>query len=78
MLFRSETQLPAFFAMTRPEAEKDKVLIFKTARGTYDVQRITRASATDITLHVVKGPASEDVVVPFVEVSEVVLKHKDA
>jgi hypothetical protein len=64
--------------MTRPEAELDKILTFKTARGTFIVQRISRISANDITLQVQKGPASEDVVVPFVEVQEVQVKHKDA
>ncbi len=29
-----ETQLPGFFAMTRPEAERDTVLTFQTTRST--------------------------------------------
>jgi hypothetical protein len=73
-----ETQMPAYFAMTRPEAERDKELTFKTARGTYVVQRISRISANDLHLQVVKGHASEEVVVPFVEIQEVQIKHKDA
>ena len=73
-----ETQLPAFFAMSRPEAEVDKVLTFKAARGTYIAQRISRISANELHLQVIKGPASEEVIVPFVEIQEVQLKHKDA
>jgi hypothetical protein len=73
-----ETQVPAFFAMTRPEAEKDKVLQVKSARGTHIAQRICRISATDLSLQVEKGPASEEVTIPFVEIQEVLLKHKDA
>jgi hypothetical protein len=73
-----ETQLAPFFAMTRPEAEMDKVLTFKTARGTYIARRISRISANDIQLQVQKGQASEDVTIPFVEIQEVELKHKDA
>ncbi len=73
-----ETQLPAFFAMSRPEAEKDKVLTFKSNRGIYIAQRISRISANDLQLQVKKGPASEEVTIPFVEIQEVQLKHKDA
>jgi hypothetical protein len=73
-----ETQLAAFFAMTRPEAERDKVLTFKASRGTYIAQRISRISANDLHLQVIKGAASEEVAVPFVEIQEVELKHKDA
>jgi hypothetical protein len=73
-----ETQLPGFFAMTRSEAEKDTVLTFKTTRGTFTVQRISRISASDITLQVNKGHAFEDNIVPFVEISEVQLQRQRA
>jgi hypothetical protein len=73
-----ETQLSAFLAMTRPEAEKDKVLTVRANRGTYIVQRISRLSANDLQLQIQKGPASEEVTIPFVEIQEVQVKHKDA
>jgi hypothetical protein len=73
-----ETQLPGFFAVSRPEAEKDTVLTFKTTRGTFVVQRISRISANDITLQVQKGHASEDNIVPFIEVQEVQLQRQRA
>jgi hypothetical protein len=73
-----ETQLPAFFAMARPEAERDTVLTFKTARGAFQVQRISRISASDITLQVHKGHAFEDHLIPFVEIQEVQLQRQHA
>jgi hypothetical protein len=73
-----ETQVPGFFAVVRPEADKDMVLVFKSARGTHAAQRISRISPNEIYLQVAKGNASEEVIVPFSEIQEVVLKHKDA
>lgn len=66
-----ETQVPGFFAMSRPEAVKNSVLTFKSVRGTHVVQRITRVSPTDIYIQVQKGPASEEISIPFVEIQEV-------
>jgi hypothetical protein len=73
-----ETQLAAFFAITRPSAEKDTVLTVKSVRGTYVVQRVSRATANELSLQIVKGQASEEVIVPFIEIQEVKLQHKDA
>jgi hypothetical protein len=41
-------------------------------------QRISRIAANDIHLTVQKGPVSEEVMVPFTEIQEIQLKHKDA
>jgi hypothetical protein len=71
-----ETQIPGFFAMVRPEAERDTVLTFKAVRGTFVVQRISRISAADITLQVQKGNAFEDHIVPFGEIQEVQLQRQ--
>lgn len=73
-----ETQMPAFFAVSRPEAEKDKILTVKSSRGQFIAQRIVRVSANDVAFQIQKGAASEEVVIPFVEIQEVQLKHKDA
>jgi hypothetical protein len=54
------------------------LLIFKTARGDYVGQRITRIATNDLHLQVQKGAASEEVMLPFTEIKEIVLKHKDA
>ena len=73
-----ETQVPGFFAVIRPEADKDMALIFKSSRGTYTAARISRISPSEIYLQIQKGHASEEVIIPFVEIQEVILKHKDA
>jgi hypothetical protein len=73
-----ETQVPGFFAVIRPEADKEMTLTFKSTRGTHVAARISRISPSDIYLQVQKGHASEEVVIPFVEIQEVIYKHKDA
>jgi hypothetical protein len=72
-----ETKFPGFFSVVRREADRDMVLIFRAARGTYEAQRITRVSMNDLHIQVVKGAASEEVVIPFIEIQEVTVKHKD-
>ncbi|MFO1476463.1 MAG: hypothetical protein U1F98_07415 [Verrucomicrobiota bacterium] len=73
-----ETKFPGFFGVIRRDAEKDMVLLFKAARGQHVAQRITRIAANDIHIQVQKGAASEEVMIPFVEIQEIHLKHKDA
>lgn len=73
-----ETKFSGFFAAVRRDAERDMVLLIRSARGEYVGQRITRIAANDLHLLVQKGPASEEVTIPFVEIKEIVLKHKDA
>jgi hypothetical protein len=73
-----ETQMPAFFGVVRSGADKDMVLSIRSARGTHVGNRISRISAIELHLQVDKGQASEEVVIPFVEIQEVLLKHKDA
>jgi len=73
-----ETKFPGFFGVIRRDAEKDMVILFKAARGQYVAQRITRIAANDIHVHVQKGNASEEIMIPFVEIQEIHLKHKDA
>ncbi len=73
-----ETQMPGYFAMVRSEADKDMLLTIKSTRGTHVAHRISRISGNELYLQVQKGNASEDVIIPFVEIQEVQLKHKDA
>jgi hypothetical protein len=73
-----ETKFPGFFGVVRRDAEKDMVLVIKSARGNYHGQRISRITGNDLHLEVHKGHASEEVLIPFTEVKEVQLKHKDA
>jgi hypothetical protein len=72
-----ETKFAGFFGVIK-RAEKDLVLVVKTARGTYVADRIPRIAANDIHFLIVKGNASEEVTIPFTEIQEVQLKHKDA
>jgi hypothetical protein len=73
-----ETKFPGFFGVVRRDAEKDLVLIFKTMRGEYAGQRISRIAANDLHLQVQKGHATEEVLIPFTEIQEILLKQKEA
>ena len=73
-----ETKFPGFFGAIRRDADKDMLIVIKSARGHYAAQRITRITANDVHVEVHKGPASEEVMVPFSEIQEIQLKHKDA
>ncbi len=72
-----ETQMPGFFGVVRPEADKHTVLTFKTARGTFVVNRISRISPNDVHIQVLKGHASEEIVVPFLEIQEVYMTPRE-
>ncbi len=72
-----ETKFPNFFGVVRRDADRDMVLVIKSARGEYTSQRISRIAANDLHLMVQRGHASEEVMIPFVEIKEIVLKHKD-
>jgi len=73
-----ETKFAGFFTVVRREDIRDMVLIFRANRGTYEAQRITRVAMNDLHIQVAKGHASEEVMIPFIEIQEVTLKHKDA
>ena len=73
-----ETKFAGFFGVVRRDAEKDMILVIKAARGEYHGTRISRISANDLHLQVVKGSASEEVLIPFTEIKEIQIKHKDA
>jgi hypothetical protein len=73
-----ESRFPGFFGIVRPAAEKDMVLTIKSSRGEFEVQRISRIAANDLHIEVQEGIASREVMVPFIEIREIQLKHKDA
>ena len=73
-----ETKFPGFFGVIRRDADRDMVLIVKSSRGEYAGQRISRIAANDLHLQVQRGHASEEIMIPFVEIQEIRLKHKDA
>jgi hypothetical protein len=73
-----ETKFAGFFGVVRRDAEKDKVLVIKSGRGEYKGQRISRIAANDLHLQVQRGHASEEVLIPFQDIQEIRVKHKDA
>ena len=73
-----ETKFPNFFGVVRRDADKDLLLVIKSSRGEYGGQRITRIAANDLHLQIQRGPATEEVMIPFQEIQEIQLKHKDA
>jgi hypothetical protein len=73
-----ETKFAGFFGMVRKDAEKDLLLIVKSARGEFIVTRISDIGATDMKVDVHSGGASHQAMIPFVEILEMQIKHKDA
>lgn len=73
-----ETKFAGFFGVVRHGADKDMVLMVKAARGEYVCNRITRIAANDFHVEVHHGHASEEIMIPFQEIKEIQLKHKDA
>jgi hypothetical protein len=73
-----ETKFVNFFGVVRRDADKDMVLVIKSARGQYIGQRISRIAANDLHLQVQHGHASEEVMIPFQEIQEIRVQHKDA
>jgi hypothetical protein len=73
-----ETKFPGFFSIIRRDADKDMVLLFKSGRGEFVAQRITRIAANDVHVLVQKGPTGQEFAIPFTDIQEIHLKHKDA
>ncbi len=72
-----ETKLPGFLKPAPGPAEKDMVLVFKTLRGEYVGTRISRIFPNELYLQEEKGGASAEARLPFNEINEVHLRHKD-
>ena len=73
-----ETKFSTFFGAIRRGNDKDLVLVVKSARGEHVATRISRIAANDMHLEVHKGGASQEVQIPFLEIQEIHIKHKDA
>jgi hypothetical protein len=73
-----ETKFAGFFGVVRRDVDRDMVLAIKSSRGEYIGQRISRIAANDLHLQVQRGHATEEVMIPFVEIKEIRLRHKDA
>lgn len=72
-----ETKLAGFLRMVPSDEEKDMVVCIKSARGEHVGARISRIMPNELYLQVTKSGASSDVLIPFGEISEVQVRHKD-
>ena len=72
-----ETKFSGFFGIVRREADKDKVLQVKTVHTLLVAERITRIGANDVHFEVLRGDSRQEVMVPFAEIQEIQLKHKN-
>jgi hypothetical protein len=73
-----ETKFSNFFGMTRHGADKDMVMVVKTPKSQYNVERVSRISANEAHFEVVVGAGRQEIMVPFGEIQEIQLKHKNA
>jgi hypothetical protein len=73
-----ETKFPGFFRAIRAEAEKDLVLVLKTSRGEFVGRRVTRITPNELYLQIFTNNVTADEMIPFIEVMEVQIRHKDA
>ncbi|MFN7138337.1 MAG: hypothetical protein ACK4UN_03245 [Limisphaerales bacterium] len=73
-----ETKMPGFFRAVPGDAEKDMVLVVRAIRGEYVARRIPKVTQTEIHLETFKEHATAEEVVPFAEIQEVSIKHKDS
>jgi hypothetical protein len=73
-----ETKLAGFLRVVPGEAEKDMVVFIKSARGEYVAPHLTRITPNEVVMQIRKGDATTDVPIPFQEINEVQIRHKDA
>lgn len=73
-----ETKVAGFLRMIPSESEKDLIIIVKSARGEFVGNRISKLQADELVLQFHKGTASSEVTVPFTEIQEVQVRHKDS
>jgi len=73
-----ETKFSGFFSMIRRDSEKNLVLVVKTGRQQFIVERITRIANNDMHVEVAHGPAKQEVMVAFADITEVQLNPKSA
>jgi len=71
-----ETKFPGFFSIARPEADRGKILVVKTASALLTVERISRISANEVHFETIQGEQREEIMVPFGDIQQVQLKRK--
>lgn len=73
-----ETKFSNFFTSIRREADRDLLFIVKTTHEELIVQRITRIASNEVRFEVGQGASRREVMVPFADIQEIQLKHRDA
>jgi hypothetical protein len=73
-----ETKFPGFFRVVPSETEKDLVMVIKAVRNEYVGKRISRISSNEMHVQLQSGNASAEVMIPFLEIQSVQIRHKDA
>ena len=69
-----ETKFAGFLRMVPGEAEKNKLLYIKSARGEHVGARLSRIDPNELYLQVKEGVATADVMIPFHEIYEVQIR----
>jgi hypothetical protein len=72
-----ETKLAGFFRVVLSGEDKDLLIHIKSARGVFVGKRISRITPAELYLQVFKDNATADEMIPFVEILEVQIRHKD-
>ena len=72
-----ETKMPGFLRVVPSESEKDMLIFVKSSRGEHVASRISRLTPNEIYFHVIKGGASSEVMIPYTELAEIQVRHKD-
>lgn len=72
-----ETKLAGFQRIVPSEEEKDMVVWIKAVRGEFAGNRIIQINPDNLHLQVFKANATADEIIPFVEILEVQIRHKD-
>lgn len=73
-----ETKMSGFLRMVPSESEKDMVICVKSSRGEYVAQRVSKIMPNELYLAVHKSGTSSEVAIPYGEIYEIKIRHKDA
>ncbi len=73
-----ETRFSGFFKVMPSEAEKHLILVIKSAKGEFMGKRISKISATELSLQLFSAGASVEEPILFNDIFEVQVRHKDA
>jgi hypothetical protein len=72
-----EMKLAGFLKLVPGESEKDMLIYIKSARGEYAGPRLAKLEPNELYLLVRKGEAFKDVMIPYGEILELRIQHKD-